>query len=163
MLQFDLSPLVGARLGERLVFSLDEGPQRLEDISVVFLRGGLTFTRIQEGILVEGEVETQIEVECARCLVPFPFGASLELEEIIAINEQAETTFSLTDEGWFELSPLLREQAWVALPISLVCSEDCRGLCPSCGSDLNEGQCDCRQEQIDPRLAALASLLTEDQ
>lgn len=163
MLQFDLSPLIGARAGERLVFTLDEEPQEFEDITVDSLRGDLTFTRVQDGILIQAKIESEIQVECDRCLESFSLPATLELEEIISISDKPDVTYSLTEEGWLDVSPLLREQAWLAIPIKALCTPDCRGLCPQCGANLNVEECDCSQEQVDPRLAVLASLLEEEQ
>lgn len=163
MLQFDLSPLVGARPGERLVFSLDEGPQQLEEVAASFLRGELWFTRIEKGILVEGEVETEIQVPCVRCLESFPLPAALEIEEIIGLNKHPDVTYAITDEGWFEGAPLIREQALVSIPLKALCSPDCKGICPECGSNLNTDDCGCNREPVDLRMAALASLLEEEE
>lgn len=165
MLQFDLSPLIGARPGERLAFSLDEGPLWLEDIYVVFLRGPVRFTRVQGGILVEGEVEAEVHVECVRCLEPFSLTAALDLEEVVGLGGRPRpgVTYYVTEEGWFDLSPVLREQAWVAVPMKPLCRTDCRGLCPECGESLNVGDCGCSREQANSQWAILASLRTEEQ
>ena len=164
-MKFDLSPLIGARPGERLVFSLDEGPQELEDIYSKFLRGVLQFTRVKKGILVEGQVEIEVEVECVRCLEPFFIDQTLEIEEIIGLagQQDPEIKYNVDEEGWFDAAPLIREQAWVALPMKAICQPDCRGFCAQCGTNLNIEECDCTQERINPQFAALASLLDEDQ
>ena len=164
-LQFDLSPLIGVRSGERLTFSLDEGPQRLDDIDAEFLRGTLQFTRIQDGILVEGEVETRLRAECVRCLEPFYLDATLEIEEIIGVGggRRPDITYRITDEGWFNVIPLLREQAWVVVPLKPLCRSDCRGLCPLCGVNRNVEQCNCQEETINPHFAALAAFLSDGQ
>ncbi len=160
MLQFDLSHLIGARPGARLAFVLDEGSQQLEDIRVNFLRGRLQFTRIQGGILVESQIETEVEVPCTRCMELFPYAAVLEIEETIGFagRPRPDITYRLTEEGWFEISPLLREQAWVALPMKPLCNPNCQGICPECGANRNLEPCRC-QEQIDPRLAVLAEFV----
>lgn len=162
MLEFDLSPLLGVRPGEQMAFGLDEGPRRLEDISVTYLRGSLSFTRVQGGILVEGTVETQVEVQCVRCLEPFLLDASLEIEETIGLpgGPRPGVTYAVNAEGLFDAEPLLREQAWVEVPIKPLCREDCQGLCPECGQNLNLGRCSCRAGEVDPRMAVLAALLT---
>ncbi len=162
MVEFDLSPLLGVRPGEQLAFELDEGPQRLEDISVSFLRGSLTFIRVQGGVLVEGRIETQIELVCVRCLEPFLFDTTFDLEETIGLpgRRRPGITYTLTPEGRFDIAPLLREQVWVEVPIKPLCRPDCHGLCPVCGQNLNEGTCGCHIDPVDPRMAVLASLLT---
>ncbi len=157
MLQFDLSPLIGSKPGKRLDFSLDEGPRQLGDVGVSFLRGRVRFTRIQEGVLVEGSLETEVTVECIRCLTPFPYDMKLEMEETVGFagRPRPDINYRLTDEGWFDVLPLIREQVWVAMPMKPLCRPDCRGLCPQCGANLNLETCTC-QETGDPRLAVLA-------
>lgn len=158
MVQIDLSPLIGARPGERLSFTLDEGPQQLDDISVAFLRGLIQFTRVQGGILMETWVETRVEVECSRCLEPFLYDTILEVEEIVGLSGRPRPgiSYALTEEGWFDPLPLLREQIWVNLPMKLLCRSDCRGICPNCGANLNLEPCRCAEKKVDPRLAPLA-------
>jgi uncharacterized protein len=65
-------------------------------------------------------------------------------------------------EGMLDLVDLLREQFVLALPMKPLCSEECRGLCPQCGTNLNTTQCACTPAWEDPRLAALKSLLTQE-
>lgn len=60
------------------------------------------------------------------------------------------------ENGEVDVAELLREQVLLEIPITPLCKADCKGLCQSCGKDLNEGACDCRPQQGDPRLAALA-------
>jgi uncharacterized metal-binding protein YceD (DUF177 family) len=165
MLEFDLSPLIGIRPGERLVFSLDEGPQLLEDVFAEFLRGTLQFTRIEGGILVAGSMDSRLKVECVRCLEPFSFDATLELEEIIGLSGRPgpDIVYQITDEGWFNAIPLLREAAWVTVPIKPLCQPSCRGLCSDCGTNLNLEECDCQRDRVNPHFALLASFLTQRQ
>lgn len=160
ILQFDLSPLIGGRPGERLNFFLDEGPQWLDDIHVAFLRGSISFTRIQGGILVQANLHVQAQVECVRCLEPFPLPFDMEVEEIIGFAGKLRpgVTYQIDEEGWFNPLPLLREQVWVSLPMKPICQPNCRGLCPECGANLNTEPCTCDREEIDPRLALLAKL-----
>jgi uncharacterized protein len=63
------------------------------------------------------------------------------------------------DDGWLDLGPLLREQAWVDIPMKPLCRPDCQGLCPQCGADLNHESCECDRTEIDPRLAILRDLI----
>ncbi|MGD1991830.1 MAG: DUF177 domain-containing protein [Anaerolineae bacterium] len=113
--------------------------------------------------MAEGQVETRVQVECVRCLEPFFVDRTLEIEEIIGLAGQSdpEISYRVDEEGWFNVTPLLREQAWVTLPMKPICQPDCRGFCDQCGANLNIEECDCSQEQINPQFAALASLLDE--
>ena len=62
------------------------------------------------------------------------------------------------DDDTLDLEPLVRDALLLELPLAPLCTEDCAGLCPSCGADRNETQCDCRVDDTDPRWAALRSL-----
>jgi len=57
-----------------------------------------------------------------------------------------------------EVEEILKERIWLSIPMKPLCKEDCKGLCPTCGKDLNEGECDCPKEAIDPRFAVLKDL-----
>ena len=62
-------------------------------------------------------------------------------------------------DGQIDLSQLMDEQFYLALPMKPLCREHCKGLCPSCGTNLNEAACDCQVRWEDPRLAGLKALM----
>ncbi len=128
------------------------------------------------GVLLRGSTEVAVHTPCRRCLadvhlrVPVTFTLNLVSRAALcggedgADDEQVERAGSFdlerADEELFDgktidLDPLVREQVLLALPMHAVCGEDCKGLCGTCGQNLNEGQCGCAQTQVDPRLAAL--------
>ena len=116
-----------------------------------------------------GTITTELELPCSRCLEPFrmpvnapfdlrylPFSeASNEPEREVA-EEDLETSFYRDDQ--IDLNELMREQFYLALPMKPLCQDDCKGLCPQRGTNLNVGSCDCAPAWEDPRLAALKSL-----
>ena len=63
------------------------------------------------------------------------------------------------DDAHLDLAPLVREDMLVSMPLQTLCRADCKGLCPQCGQNWNDGPCDCRDDEIDPRFAGLADLL----
>ncbi len=67
--------------------------------------------------------------------------------------------YVLAPDGKVELDELLREDVLLDLPGKFLCREDCKGLCPRCGKNLNQGDCGCPKQEVDPRLAALQALL----
>ena len=113
-----------------------------------------------------GRVEGEMELSCSRCLEPFrmPVAAEFDLryvprtenvgDEEQEVGEDDLTTAFYTDDQ-IDLGELIAEQFQLALPMKPLCSDDCRGLCPQCGTNLNTGSCDCHREWVDPRLAAL--------
>ena len=169
MVRFDASALINARLGTSLTLSVDAGPQGLTDglsesaevLEVDFIRGTIQVIRVQGGLLVQGTVESQLPLECVRCLEPFVFPTVLELEDTFRLPgaNLRPGTCAVGDDGWLDLTPLLREQCWLAIPMKPLCRPDCRGLCPQCGVNLNFESCACEDVKIDPRLASLKELL----
>jgi uncharacterized protein len=163
MIRFDVSVLTKARLGASLTLNVDTGPQSLTDLEVDFLRGTIRVVRVRGGLLVQGIVESQLCLECVRCLESFVLPITLELEEIFRLPGAGASTpdvsYTVGDDGWLDLASLLREDAWVAIPMKPLCHADCKGLCPQCGANLNLESCTCESARIDPRLALLKDLL----
>jgi uncharacterized protein len=164
MIRFDVSALIKARLGASLVLDIDTGPLDLSDLSVDFLRGTIQVIRVENGLLLQGALESQLEVECVRCLEPVIFPFSFELEETFRLpgsKSNPDLLYQVDDDGWIDLTPLLREYAWVAIPMKPLCEPDCRGLCPQCGANRNTETCSCESSDVDPRLAVLKDLLSD--
>lgn len=129
-------------------------------------RGG---RNVVEDIRVVGDFSTEIEMRCARCLDPVltPVGGSFDLlyrplgvdagKDERSISE-AETEIGYYSGDGIELDDVLREQILLALPARAVCRDECRGICPRCGRNLNAEACACAEPPPDPRWAALADL-----
>lgn len=165
MIKINLSDMVHARVGQREAVELDLGELKLNDLTLNYLKGELNFTRVADGILVEGVLDTEVETECTRCLTPFFEPVVIELEDVISLpgaKVTPERPVRVNEDGWVDLSPLIREYAWLGVPVNIVCSEACQGICPECGGNVNLGECTCEDVQpIDPRWSALRSLLEE--
>ena len=163
MIRLNLARLLEEPVGSKMRFDIDEVQQRLaEDLFVEFVRGTIEFTRTNRGIFGEGQLHSQVQLECARCLETFSQPIDFHLESQFGfppIKPQGWATFPIGVKGILDLTEALREQILLDLPMRPLCRPDCRGLCIKCGKNLNEGPCDCVQETIDPRLAGLKELL----
>lgn len=162
MIRFDISAITRGRPGTSLTLNVDTEQQHLTDLRVDFLRGTVQVIRVQTGLLVQGIVESQLRLECVRCLESFALPITLELEEMFGLpgaSQRQDVTYVVSGDGWLDLAPLLREQAWVAMPMKPLCRPDCKGLCPQCGANLNFKSCACEGMNVDPRLALLKDLL----
>ncbi len=163
MMKFNLAPLLEEPVGSKMSFDIGEDQQKLaEDLDVDCIQGIVEFTRTNKGIFVNGQLHSQIQLECARCLETFAQSLDFHLEAQFGpppIQPQEGPTFPIGVNGILDLTEPLREQALLDLPMRPLCRPDCRGLCIECGKDLNEGACDCVEETIDPRLARLKQLL----
>lgn len=124
---------------------------------------------IVDDIRLRASMEGDFELLCARCLDPIKYRARLECDLIFrpegADAEQGERAISEaeTEIGYYDKSGLLledavREQVLLALPDRSLCREDCKGLCPHCGGNLNDVTCHCGHPVVDPRWSALQGL-----
>lgn len=126
-----------------------------DDLTVNYVRGPIRLSRTAAGILVQGNLETGIVSECYRCLDDVTQTVTIGVEELFAYPASSTSEFSIYEDAILDLAPLLRAEVMIASSNGLLCREDCKGLCPECGTNLNHSTCDCSLEQIDPRLAGL--------
>jgi uncharacterized protein len=162
-MRLDVSHLLKAPIGARDVMHLELGPATLdEDLDISYLRGDISLTRTTDGLLVEGQLETALDVECVRCLALFSLPLKLQVDDLVFALPQTPSHVSeyrISEQGWINAARAFREQIVLHIPFNSVCRPECKGLCSQCGQDLNEGTCDCEQQAIDPRLAVLRDLL----
>lgn len=133
------------------------------------LAGRVRMMRTNQGVLVQGNLLGEAHVACARCLAPVPVDLDVQVEEVFVPTVDMATGRSIKPEEedealWIDehhildLSEVLRQDVMLELPPHVLCKEDCRGLCPECGTNLNEASCDCKPD-IDPRWSSLTDLL----
>jgi len=162
VLKINVGFILAESAGYQRTIELDLPRVRLGDLELDYVRGALRLSRNSRGVLVQGTLESEIIGECARCLETTYVPVSFELEELFTYPPNAEEPYSVEETGILDLAPLLREEAILAVPMVVLCRPDCAGLCPQCGQNLNEGACDCAQEDPDPRLAGLRALLEDN-
>jgi uncharacterized protein len=172
---YNVAQLLKAQVGATQIVELDNADElNLEDESVKLagpISGRLRMRRTNQGILVDGPVEVSVELTCVRCLEPFTLHISFDLEEqyyptidvvtgLSLPESDDELIFPIDQNHQLDLREALRQNLLLALPMQPICKEDCAGLCPQCGKNLNEGQCDC-QPPMDERFSILGDLLKE--
>jgi uncharacterized protein len=134
------------------------------------ISGHARLHRTNQGIFVDGTVTVPVELECTRCLKHFTRMLTFPLRELYYPTIDVETgvpvpppddelAFPIDRNHLLDLREAIRQNLVLELPIRMLCHEDCAGLCPQCGKDLNEGPCDCQPEPLDTRLSALSQLL----
>jgi DUF177 domain-containing protein len=144
-----------------------------------------SFRKVSGGVLLTGDLSAHVTAPCKRCLqdvamdLPVHFTLNL-VPEPPAVEEDEEGepvedarsrkrdsagSFALgdADREYFDgrtidLDPIVKEQVLLALPVSVLCRDECKGLCPQCGQDLNEAECGCERKVVDPRLAVLRTI-----
>ncbi|MFZ5590656.1 MAG: YceD family protein [Bacillota bacterium] len=167
MIKLDVSRLKHVPGETQRVVLRSELPDIITETERIGLAGpvelDLQLTSTASAIVVRGEARAVLLPACGRCLESFAQPVRAEIEETYYQVGQEDVQ---PDPEWqpysgdsIDITGDVIKSLLVALPMRLVCSEDCRGLCPVCGTNLNKQQCNCVVEEIDPRLAALKKLL----
>jgi uncharacterized protein len=112
---------------------------------------------LHDGILVSGEVDTEAEGECVRCLIDVKVPIEVEFQELFAYSFDEAFDYAVHNDH-VDLGPLVRDAVVLSLPFQPVCQEDCLGLCPVCGVRLLDNPGHEHEASVDPRWAALAGL-----
>ena len=114
-------------------------------------------------LLIEAEAAFSLQMPCDRCLeevtVPFSYTVSrmADFNEEKADTEESEEQVYI--EGYtLDVDTLVRDELFVHLPMKVLCSEDCRGICNRCGANLNHGVCGCDVTELDPRMAVIRDI-----
>ena len=113
---------------------------------------------VGDGVLATGVAEVQLRGECARCLTEIEANAEIDLQELFLFpgTDPDDVEASRVEAEMIDLEPVLRDAAVLDLPFIPLCREDCAGLCPVCGVDLNDDPDHDHGEAADPRWAGLA-------
>jgi uncharacterized protein len=133
------------------------------------LQGRVSLTRTDRGILVESVLNTEVELTCSRCLELFRYPLTLKITEeyFPTVDVVSGTPLAIPDElGSFtidenhelDLTEAVHQYALLAVPMKPLCRQDCAGLCPVCGQNLNLGECQCLPQEADPRWAKLRQI-----
>lgn len=171
-MQYNVAQLMKQPTGATRVYQIQSNIDQLdpEIVAVDELSGELLAMRTIDGVLMTGILTTIVELSCDRCLRPFACPLELTLEDEFRPTIDIATGASLPvvagDNGnridefhILDVSEVVRQQILVTSPLHPLCRDDCRGLCMTCGQDLNESDCDCIEEELDPRWGALRTLL----
>jgi uncharacterized protein len=143
---------------ERIPLETDDA-----DTPELGVSGSLSVDNAGDRVLIRGTLQVQAAAVCNRCLGDFTQAYPAELTvEIVRMGragteEPDEIWVIHQAQGEVDLGDVLREAALLARPLKQVCDEECRGLCPVCGGNRNQTDCDCSDETTDPRWDALPS------
>ncbi|HON58562.1 MAG TPA: DUF177 domain-containing protein [Smithella sp.] len=158
--------------GQRFSFSENDDwfrgcfpPGGKPDFAVEKVDATFLVTKTSGAIYIKGSFSALVDICCSRCLenVDLSIGTDFDYtmmprkvetaEEIELKAEELEISYYEGD--FIDLAPILCEQIILQIPMKVLCSEDCKGLCPNCGANLNTDPCNCRSELADNRWAVL--------
>ncbi len=143
---------------EQVFSPTDLGGDRIEFRDPVVVQG--TATNVESGILIDAGIKTTIVVSCDRCLnsVAVPVDIRATEEYVISRNVELEkdgeeeTDFRIYKGNTINLRDMVEENILLSVPMKILCSETCKGICSACGIDLNLEECHCSRQDVDPRL-----------
>ena len=167
-MQFNVLHELRHHLGSVTTYDVSEPRVRLEDSELSDVSGTLILLRTDCGLLATLKVRARVSERCARCLVEANCPVEMEFEEefiaVVDANTGARGHLSKDDEAFqigpdfvLDLREPIRQYGLMAEPVKPLCRPDCAGLCPTCGSNLNEGACECAPV-VDERLSVLAGI-----
>ena len=171
-MRYNIAQLLMEPTGAIRSYQLDElldGPQSSRD----WATGTVEILRTHQGVLVTARISTEVQTTCGRCLTEFQRFSSLTLEEEsyptvdpgngqkMFPPDESEGVVHIDDRHMLDLSDVVRQYVLTEIPIKPLCNDNCLGLCPECGINLNEEKCKCDTALADPRWGALSELLAE--
>ena len=117
---------------------------------------------IADLLVLEGQATSTLDCVCDRCMEPFPREKTVRLHFLLAetLEGEEDDDLVLLDHGEVDIGDLAYTAYVLDMDTKNLCSEDCKGLCPGCGVNLNRETCRCKK-QADPRWAALEQLLNK--
>lgn len=175
-MELDLSEIV---MREGMVARVEVDQPEVPDPDLSFatpVLGQLKFQNAGDLLNVTGWVRTTLRIACSRCLIEVCVPVELAIEERMPLDEVrhprppaeaaidslvASVVHLVQGRPILDTDELIRQHLLLEVPIRVLCDAACRGLCPTCGANLNEGPCVCAPERRESPLAALASLLEE--
>jgi len=113
------------------------------DLQVTDFGGQIQLGRTPQGVVVQGQFTASLPAECVRCLKPFTLPVRTKLQDLFVYPppNPSDPLLAIGEDAILDLEPLLREYLLLDLPLRPLCTPDCRGLCPVCGTDLNLSDC----------------------
>ena len=173
-MKLDLSE-IARNVGMRYHYVIDE--PTIEDDTIVSagaIEGVIDFANTGRAIVAVGEFHAAVQLECSRCLEVFAAPITAHIEELLPIAtllegepvEEEDLGLQGEDEiqnifanNMLDLTELIRQSLIIDTPIRPLCEEACKGLCPICGRNLNEGRCECKPEAESSPFGKLAEIL----
>jgi len=159
------------KLGSVSEYALEEERVVASDIVLRDIRGTVSLLRTDRGLLATMDATAKLEESCSRCLAGVLAGVDVHFQEEYVPLADADTSarvylaeddeaFRVDSEFWLDLREGLRQYILMSEPSKPLCRDGCAGLCPTCGTDLNAGPCECQPES-DERWDSLAGLKQE--
>jgi uncharacterized protein len=171
-MRYDIQDQLSKR-DEEVTLDIDEPAPPGTDVEFVGnVTGRITLHNMGGQVAAWGQLSATALMECGRCLAEHEVPLNFEFSETCSFDqideplsytqiasEDDSAPIPLMDGDVVDLSELVRQLLVLHTPVRSLCQQDCEGICPHCGTDLNVSECDCEIDEVDPRLAPLRELL----
>lgn len=159
-MKVDISDILRVN-GASMKLEFSEEPAEKEPVKGFILNGDLSFsgtlTNYNGIITLEGYLKASYIGECYRCLCMTGKTLEIKIKEDFAGSEhEGQTDMYSIERKVLDIDKVFYDNIVLSLPMKHLCSEQCKGLCGRCGANLNEEQCGCGEEAVDPRLEGLS-------
>lgn len=171
-MKFDLIELINGKKDKIEVHTIIEkdklilGEEEVKYSSPITLNG--VFRKKSEQYIFKGSFSTSLVFTCSRCIEEFIKEVTFDVEEVFSKYPNEEER--IIENSTIDLYSIIEQNLVLNLPVKTLCTESCKGLCPSCGTNLNNSSCNCILEDeeleeeplLDPRFAKLKNLLNDN-
>jgi len=169
-MQINVSQLLKEPIGSSRNYEVSEIIDVSDDGGGRKVDGEVSLLRTHQGILVKGELQTEVELTCSRCLSLFHFPVRINFEEeyiptidvvsgVPLPSPEESSSFIIDEHHVIDLNEAIRQYALLTVPMKPLCREDCAGLYQEIGHDLSQEPSACPPQTIDPRWSELRELL----
>ena len=136
--------------------NIDFGGNEFKFIEPVIIQGEMTVEN--QVFKLEGNIQIKVELNCDRCTKSFEQEMDILLDESFSNQEDSSEDICFFSGKEIELTNIIRDNIISNIPMKMLCSDDCEGLCDVCGCNKKRQKCSCKHEEYDPRLEALLKL-----
>jgi uncharacterized protein len=124
------------------------------------------FFKVEDSILLTGTLKYTCDEQCARCLKEYRNTVEANVEALVVkdLSEDdidSEQLKIVEEDGCVNLDEAIKQTIYLSMPMKSICKEDCKGICPNCGVNLNIEECKCKKDLTDPRFEKLKDLLKD--
>jgi uncharacterized protein len=161
LFRFNVGFIIHEEVGYNHDFPFEFDKIILDDLELRNFSGNANVGKTPQGLILQADFSAETTVECVRCLNNFEHSLDWSFTELYAFDKRSETESELflPDDAHLDLAELIRDFAILEIPISPIHSENCKGLCPECGQNLNLKDCGHRPPEPDSPFAKLKDLL----
>ncbi len=171
-MDFNVSQLLKEPIGSVRSYDLDDSISLKADGPGCYVKGSVNMLRTDKGIWVTALLDSYVPCSCSRCLLDMEYPLEINIEEEYLPEKDILTGARLNDRQKFDenffissdhvidMTEAVRQYLDIGTPMNPTCSNNCNGICLTCGVNLNETSCTCDETPADPRWGALLELVS---